>query len=103
MTPEQAIEYALETPAPHEEAAQPRTLRQTTKQEVGGLTAREREVAALIAQGKANRDIAEALVVELKTVEAHVTRILNKLGFDNRVQIATWAVSRGLMSPGSSS
>ena len=61
-----------------------------------GLTAREREVAALIAQGKANREIAEALVIELKTVEAHITRILNKLGFDNRVQIATWAVNHGL-------
>ena len=66
---------------------------------VGGLTAREREVAVLIAHGNSNRAIAAALVVELKTVEAHVTRILNKLGFDNRVQIATWAVNRGLVPP----
>ncbi len=96
MTLEQAIEYALETPAPREVAAQPRTLRQTAKQEVGGLTAREREVAALIAQGKSNREIAEAMTVGVKTVETYVTRILNKLGFDSRVQIATWAVEKGL-------
>jgi non-specific serine/threonine protein kinase len=67
------------------------------KEKYRGLTAREREVAVLIAQGKSNRDIAEALVIELKTVEAHVTRILNKLGFDNRVQIATWVVDKGLL------
>jgi predicted ATPase/DNA-binding CsgD family transcriptional regulator len=62
----------------------------------GGLTAREREVAALIAQGKSNREIAEAMTVGVKTVETYVTRILNKLGFDSRVQIATWAVEKGL-------
>ncbi len=64
-----------------------------------GLTARERQVAGLVAQGKANREIAETLVVELKTVETHITHILNKLGFDNRVQIATWAVNHGLARP----
>jgi DNA-binding NarL/FixJ family response regulator len=37
--------------------------------------------------------------VELKTVETHITHILNKLGFDNRVQIATWAVNHGLVQP----
>ncbi len=69
------------------------------KDKARGLTAREREVTALVAQGKANRDIAEALTVELKTVETHITHILNKLGFDNRVQIATWAVNHGLVRP----
>ena len=59
----------------------------------GPLTARERDVVALIAQGKSNREIAAALVVGVKTVETYVTRILNKLGFDSRVQIATWAIS----------
>ena len=51
-------------------------------------------MAALIAQGKSNRDIAAALTVGVKTVETYVTRILGKLGFDSRVQIATWAVAR---------
>jgi len=50
----------------------------------------------LIAQGKSNREIAEAMTVRVKTVETYVTRILNKLGFDSRVQIATWVVEQGL-------
>jgi ATP/maltotriose-dependent transcriptional regulator MalT len=62
----------------------------------GGLTAREREVVVLIAQGKSNREIAESMTVGVKTVETYVTRILNKLGFVSRVSIATWAVEKGL-------
>ena len=53
-------------------------------------------MAALIAAGHANRVIATALVVGRKTVEAHVTRILTKLGFSSRAQIAAWAVAKGL-------
>ncbi len=53
-------------------------------------------MAVLIAQGKSNREIAAALTVRVKTVETYVTRILNKLGFDSRVQVATWALERGL-------
>ena len=66
------------------------------KEKFGGLTAREREVAAWIAQGKSNREIAETMTVGVKTIETYVTRILNKLNFDSRVQIATWAVEKGL-------
>ena len=62
----------------------------------GGLTAREREVAMLIAQGKSNREISELMTVGVKTVETYVTRILDKLGFDSRVQVATWAMEKGL-------
>lgn len=69
---------------------------QVAKRKFGGLTAREREVAVLIAQGKSNREIAAELVVEVRTVEAHVTRILTKLGFSSRTQIAVWAVEKGL-------
>ncbi len=60
---------------------------------------RELEVAALIAQGKSNRTIAQALVVEVKTVGVHITHILDKLGFASRAQIAGWAVGRGLAPP----
>jgi DNA-binding CsgD family transcriptional regulator len=70
--------------------------RQLDKGRFAGLTEREREVAALVAQGKSNREIAADLVVSAKTVETYVTRILNKLGFDSRVQIATWAKDKGL-------
>jgi len=62
----------------------------------GGLTNREREVAALIAAGHSNRAIAAALVVGVKTVEAHISRTLTKLGFSSRAQIAGWAVAKGL-------
>jgi DNA-binding NarL/FixJ family response regulator/Tfp pilus assembly protein PilF len=66
------------------------------KQVHGGLTAREREVAALIAQGKSNRAIADELVVGVSTVEAHISHIFTKLGFASRAQIAAWAVDKGL-------
>ena len=75
------------------------TPRRAAQREFGGLTAREREVAALIAQGKSNREIAQAMTVGVKTVETYVTRILGKLGFDSRVQIATWAVAKQLAAP----
>jgi DNA-binding NarL/FixJ family response regulator len=55
------------------------------------LTAREREVTRLVAQGHSNRDIARALTVEVKTVEAHLTRIFAKVGVTSRVQVAIWA------------
>jgi DNA-binding NarL/FixJ family response regulator len=66
------------------------------KQAHDGLTAREREVAALIVQGKSNRAIAEELVVGGSTVEAHIGHIFTKLGFTSRAQIAAWAVEKGL-------
>jgi DNA-binding NarL/FixJ family response regulator len=70
--------------------------RQAALREFGGLTEREREVAILIAQGKSNREIADALVVTVRTVEAHITRILDKLGFKSRTEIAAWAIVKGL-------
>jgi DNA-binding CsgD family transcriptional regulator/tetratricopeptide (TPR) repeat protein len=74
------------------------TPRQSMKRDFGGLTQRERQVAAVIAQGLSNQEIAESLVVSIKTVEAHITRILSKLGFHSRAQIAAWAVEKGLAS-----
>jgi DNA-binding NarL/FixJ family response regulator len=61
------------------------------------LTAREREVAILIAQGKSNQAIAEALVVTKRTVETHIGNIMFKLGSTSRTQIAVWAVETGLV------
>jgi DNA-binding CsgD family transcriptional regulator len=71
--------------------------RRAAKQAFGGLTEREREVAALIAQGKSNREIADQLVVSYRTVETHVSTILSKLAFSSRAQIAVWAVEVGLV------
>jgi DNA-binding CsgD family transcriptional regulator len=61
-----------------------------------GLTERERAVAALIARGKSNREIAAELVVAPRTIETHVSSILSKLGFTSRTQIAIWAAEKGL-------
>jgi DNA-binding CsgD family transcriptional regulator len=55
------------------------------------LTARESEVARLVAQGLTNRDIAHTLTVSERTVEAHVSNALGKLGFGSRTQLAIWA------------
>ena len=74
---------------------QPSPLR-LTKKSFEGLTQREREVAGLIARGKSNREIADALVVVPRTVETHVSSILSKLDFTSRAQIAVWAAEKGL-------
>lgn len=70
-----------------------------TSSKYDGLSAREREVAALVAQGKSNREIANTLVVSERTAEAHVSNILGKLGFTTRAQIAVWVVEKGLTPP----
>jgi DNA-binding NarL/FixJ family response regulator len=51
------------------------------------LTAREREVAALLAQGRTNRAIAQVLSIGERTVENHTAAILGKLGFGSRVEL----------------
>jgi predicted ATPase/DNA-binding CsgD family transcriptional regulator len=57
----------------------------------GPLTRREAEVAALIAHGCTNREIAESLVITEGTVERHVANIFRKLGCRSRAQVASWA------------
>jgi two-component system OmpR family sensor kinase len=60
------------------------------------LTPRQREIAALISQGRSNAAIAEQLVVTTGTVANHVASILQRLDLDSRTQIARWAVEEGL-------
>jgi len=59
---------------------------------IGSLAGREREVLAEIAKGRSNREIARALTVSEKTVKAHVSAILAKLGVQDRTQAALLAV-----------
>jgi ATP/maltotriose-dependent transcriptional regulator MalT len=59
------------------------------------LTAREREIARLIADGLSNHDIAGRLVITEGTVEVHVKHILGKLGFRSRAQVAGWIAGLG--------
>jgi non-specific serine/threonine protein kinase len=63
---------------------------------VAVLTPREREVAALIASGMTNRQIAKALVIAERTADVHVSNILNKLTLTSRAQLAVWAVRHDL-------
>lgn len=98
LTMEQAIAYALEMPVTPEIQVPQLETRQATKKIFYGLTARERQVAERVAQGESNREIAGALVVSERTVETHVTNILNKLGFTSRAEIRKWAIEKGLVS-----
>jgi len=60
------------------------------------LTAREREVAALVAESLSNAALAERLYISPRTAALHVSNILAKLGMSSRTEIATWAVREGL-------
>jgi predicted ATPase/DNA-binding CsgD family transcriptional regulator len=71
--------------------SQPQSMREPPQ--FDPLTRREHEVAHLIAQGKSNRAIAEALVITERTVEGHVSNILSKLGFRSRAQVSAWVVA----------
>ena len=61
----------------------------------GPLTARELEIAELVALGRSNREIAGALVLSHRTVGNHVQHILTKLGVGNRSQITAWVLAHG--------
>ena len=63
---------------------------------VTAITPREREVAALIAEGLTNAEIARRLVLTSGTVSNHLSHIMRALGLRNRVQVAVWAVEQGL-------
>ena len=85
-----AAEFArLDMPGPATRAA---TLLARLAGGTAALTAREREVAALVARGCSNRDIAARLVLSERTVESHVRSILTKLDMRSRTDIAVWAV-----------
>ncbi|MDU1981598.1 MAG: response regulator transcription factor [Enterococcus casseliflavus] len=61
------------------------------------LTNREQEVLLLIAEGKSNQEIADALFITLKTVKTHVSNILSKLEVEDRTQATIYAFKHGLI------
>ena len=69
--------------------------RRRAREQLGRLTGREREVAVAIGRGKSNAEISRELYMSIATVKAHVSRLLDKLGFNNRVQIALLAHDAG--------
>ena len=64
----------------------------------GPLSPRESEVAALVAEGRTNKEIAAALYLSERTAQNHVQHILTKLGLANRTQIAAWFRERAAAS-----
>lgn len=68
----------------------------TGPDELAELTAREREVLALVAQGKTNREIAEVLVISEATARNHISHIFEKLGLSRRSEAAALATRLGL-------
>ncbi len=88
LSPQAAARLLREVKAPAAEA--PREA----------LTERETEVLRLVAEGRSNKEIAQALVIGEKTVKTHVSSILAKLGVPSRTQAALCAVRTGLAAPG---
>ena len=68
-----------------------------TPTNIFNLTAREREILKLIAEGRSNKDIAEKLVLSLHTVKNHVKNIIQKLAVDDRTQAAILALKENLI------
>jgi non-specific serine/threonine protein kinase len=85
MTVEEGAAYALGAQLPAQGSS-----RRTKSSQV--LTPRESQVAALVGQGLTDRQIAERLVISVRTAEGHVASGLMKLGFTSRSQLAVWAI-----------
>ncbi|HEX5914747.1 MAG TPA: LuxR C-terminal-related transcriptional regulator, partial [Rubrobacter sp.] len=99
MSAQEAAEYASSeevVPAPESPPTGEETVAPLT---TDPLTAREREVAAMVAQGLSNRQIARELFLSERTIEAHVSKILRKLDLTSRTEIASWATEQRLIVP----
>ena len=95
MSWDEAVDEALATDAPKH--GRPSRIRDASAHAtLATLSQRERDVAVLVAQGRSNREIAEALVIAPRTAGTHVGNILTRLGLHSRAQIAAWVVEHGL-------
>lgn len=65
----------------------------------GSLTPRELDVLRLVAEGRSNREIAEALCISVKTVEVHKARLMQKMGTKNYADLVKLAIKKGLIDP----
>lgn len=64
----------------------------------GELTPREREILKLIAEGHSSREVADILVISIKTVNGHRSKIMEKLDLHNRTELIKYALRKGLVS-----
>ena len=87
-----AAELAIQTAEPRET-----TAREAASRSPFDLTAREREVLALVVAGRSNAEIGEELFISRKTASVHVANIKDKLAADSRIEIVTIALDRGLV------
>jgi DNA-binding NarL/FixJ family response regulator len=63
------------------------------------FTPREREVLEMLVDGRPNREIAEPLGIEVRTVKAHMATLMRKVGVRNRIALSSYALSHSLVSP----
>lgn len=98
MSPDEGIELAAKMAEVQENyVATPSTSRGRARaQGPDGLTHREKEVAALVARGLTNPEIARDLVLSVRTIEVHVSNAMQKLGVRTRTELAAWAIFNGL-------
>jgi DNA-binding NarL/FixJ family response regulator len=96
-----AVRAAAAGEVPLDSAVAGRLTRRLTTPRVGlaALTAREREILVLVAQGHANREIADRLVISERTARTHVSNLLSKLQLSSRTQAALLAIREGLVTP----
>jgi len=92
MSTEEAVGYALSEDDTHSTVSE--RLGASCGEPPSKLTRREREVAALIAQGLSNLQIASELSISGRTVEAHARNVLGKLGMQSRTQLAARTLAR---------
>jgi two-component system response regulator NreC len=69
------------------------------RREDDGLTARERDIVRLVALGHTSREIADRLVLSVRTIETHRARVQRRLGLSSRAELVRWALERGLLAP----
>jgi DNA-binding CsgD family transcriptional regulator len=94
MPLEEAIPYALAEPSPP-----PSPAPAAPQPAASPLSRRELEVAGLVAQGLTNREVAQVLIISERTADAHVGKILEKLGVRGRAQIGAWVAARANAQP----
>ena len=93
MSVPDSVALVLGTPSPA--SHQPARPERVEPPAQSVLSPRERQVAELVASGLSNKDIAQKLVISARTAEGHVARVMDKLGFHSRAEIAAWVTAEG--------